>query len=146
MWRLLELGHVYPDHGVLVAEQVLGERPRELGLADPRGPEEDKAPDGTLRVLDAGPGAPDGLGDGVDGLLLADDPLVQHGLQVQEPLGLFLDDVGGWDAGPLFQDAGDVLARNLGGVGLAAPGPALLRCSSSVLSCSWRCLRSAAFS
>src|SRR3712207_6103914 len=75
---------------------------------------------------DLGPGAPDGFGDGPDGLLLADHPLVQHGLQVEEPLGLLLDDVGRGDAGPLLEDASDVLARHLGGVGLAAPGPALL--------------------
>src|SRR3712207_7042851 len=43
-----------------------------------------------LRVLYAGPGAPDRLGDRFHGLLLADHPLVQHGLQVQEPLGLLL--------------------------------------------------------
>src|SRR5918995_1737571 len=32
---LLKLGHVEPDHGVLLAEEVFGERTRELGLADP---------------------------------------------------------------------------------------------------------------
>ena len=123
---LLELGHVYPDHGVLLAEEVLGERTGELGLADARGTEEDEAADGTLGVLDACPGAPDGLGHGLDRRLLPDDPLVQHGLQVEEPLGLLLDDVGRGHAGPLLEDAGDVLARHLGGVRLAAAGPALL--------------------
>src|SRR3954469_5174109 len=32
---LLELAHVYPDHGVLLTEEVLGERPRKLGLTYP---------------------------------------------------------------------------------------------------------------
>src|SRR5918997_121535 len=123
---LLELRHVYPDHGVLLAEEVLGEGTGELGLADARGPEEDEASDRALRVLDAGPGAPYGLGDGLDRLLLAHYPLVQDGLEVQEPLGLLLDDVGRGDAGPLLEDAGDVLARHLGGVGLPLAGPALL--------------------
>ncbi len=95
-------------------------------MPTPVGPEEDKAADGTLGVLDAGPGAPDGLGHRPDRGLLSDHPLVQHALQVQETLGLFLDDVGRRHAGPLLQDAGDVLARHLGGVGLAASGPALL--------------------
>src|SRR5918997_1558493 len=123
---LLELAHVHPDHRVLLTEEVLGKGTRELGLADPCGSEEDKAPDRALRVLYAGPGAPDRLGDGLDGLLLADDALVQDGLEVQEPLGLLLDDAGRGDAGPLFEDARDVLARHLGGLRLAAPGPALL--------------------
>ena len=36
------LGHVDPDHRVLVAEQELGQRPGQLGLADARRPEEDE--------------------------------------------------------------------------------------------------------
>src|SRR5215212_7914344 len=123
---LLELGHVYPDHGVLFAEEVLGESPREFGLADSCRTEEDKAADGTLGVLYACPGAPDGLGHRPDSGLLPDDPLVQNALQVQETLGLFLDDVGRRHAGPPLQDAGDILAGHLGGVGLAASCPALL--------------------
>src|SRR5215216_4318901 len=123
---LLELGHVYPDHGVLLAEEVLGESPREFGLADSCRTEEDKAADGTLGVLDACPGAPDGLGNGLDRGLLTHDPLVQYGLQAQQTLGLLLDYVGRGHAGPLLEDAGDVLARHLGGVRLAASDPTLL--------------------
>src|SRR5829696_344472 len=123
---LLELGHVYPDHGVLLAEEVLGESTGELGLADSCRTEEYKAADGALGVLYASPGAPDGLGHRPDRGLLSDDPLVQHALQAQETLGLFLDDVGRRDAGPLLQDARDILAGHLGGVGLAASGPALV--------------------
>src|SRR5215203_1606650 len=123
---LLELGHVYPDHGVLFAEKVLGERTREFGLADSCRTEEDKAAGGALGVLYACPGAPDGLGYRPDSGLLSDDPLVQHALQIQETLGLFLDDVGRWHAGPLLQDACDVLTGHLGGVGLTASCPTLL--------------------
>src|ERR687890_167755 len=122
----LKLGHIYPDHGVLLAEEVLGESTRELGLADSCRTEEDKAADGALGVLYASPGAPDGLGHRPDRGPLSDDPLVQHALQAQETLGLFLDDVGRRDAGPLLQDARDILAGHLGGVGLAASGPTLL--------------------
>src|SRR5690348_10877851 len=42
---LLVLAHVDPDHRPLVVEQELGERPRELGLADARGPEEQERAD-----------------------------------------------------------------------------------------------------
>src|SRR5215207_230113 len=75
---LLKLGHVEPDHGVLLAEEVFGERTRELGLADPGRTEEDEAADGTLGVLYSRPSAPDGLGHRPDRGLLSDDPLVSH--------------------------------------------------------------------
>src|SRR5918998_2387590 len=58
--------------------------------------------------------------------VLANDPLVQHGLEGEEPLGLLLDDVRRGYAGPLLEDAGDVLARHLGGVRLASARPTLL--------------------
>src|SRR3712207_190633 len=73
---LLELAHVYPDHGVLPAEEVIGKGARELGLSDARRAEEDEAADRALRVPYAGPGAPYGLGDGLHRLLLPHDPLV----------------------------------------------------------------------
>src|SRR3712207_3334679 len=54
------LGHVQPDHGVLVVEEVLGQGPGELGLADARGSQEDEAADGASGVRKAGPRLPDG--------------------------------------------------------------------------------------
>ena len=53
------LGHVERDQRVLVAEQELGERLGQLGLADAGGPEEDERAARALRVLEAGPGAAD---------------------------------------------------------------------------------------
>ena len=55
------LAHVQPDQRILVAEQELGQGLGQLGLADPgRAGEDERAP-GSLRVLQPGPGAPDGL-------------------------------------------------------------------------------------
>ena len=51
---LLELAHVEADHRVLVAEQRLGERPRQLGLADPGRAEEQEAADRPVRVAQPG--------------------------------------------------------------------------------------------
>ena len=51
---LHELGHVDADHGVLVVEQVGGERLGQLGLADAGRPEEQERADGTGRVLQTG--------------------------------------------------------------------------------------------
>ena len=47
------LGHVDAHHRVLVAEQELGERARQLGLADARRAEEDERAGRALRVLEA---------------------------------------------------------------------------------------------
>src|SRR3712207_9264880 len=54
------LGHIQTDHGVLVAEEVLGEGAGELGLSDARGAEEDERPGRPVRVLDAGESTADG--------------------------------------------------------------------------------------
>src|SRR5690349_9868393 len=48
------LRHVDPHHRVLVAEEELGERPRQLGLAHPGRAEEDERAGRALRVLQAG--------------------------------------------------------------------------------------------
>ena len=74
---LHELAHVDLDEGVLAAEHELGEGLGELGLPDAGGAEEDERADRALRVLEAGAGASDGLGDDLDRLLLADDAVVQ---------------------------------------------------------------------
>src|SRR5205823_290652 len=69
--------HVDADERVLVAEEVLGERARELRLSDAGGAEEDEGPDGALRVLEAGARTPDGTGDRRDGRVLTDDASVE---------------------------------------------------------------------
>ena len=51
----LELAHVEAEHQALVAEHDLGERPRELGLADSRRAEEEEAPDRPVGVAEPGP-------------------------------------------------------------------------------------------
>ncbi len=62
------LGHVDTDHRVLVAEQELGERAGQLGLADPGRAEEDERAGRALGVLQAGARAADGLRDDLDRL------------------------------------------------------------------------------
>ena len=61
---LLVLRHVDPDHRVLVVEQEFGERARQLGLADAGRAQEDEAAERPIRILQAGAGAPDGVGHG----------------------------------------------------------------------------------
>src|SRR5205814_10644203 len=95
------------------AEEELGERARELGLAHAGRAEEDERPGRPLRILDAGTRAADGLGDRDDRLLLADDALVQLLLHADEPRGLGLGELEDGDAGPHRDDVGDLLLPDL---------------------------------
>ena len=138
---LLELAHVEPDHHVLVAEQHLGERARQLGLADARRPKEQEAPDGALRVPEPGPAPANGLGDRLHRLVLPDHPLVQPLLELEQPVALLLGQLRDGDAGRTRDHLGDVLHRDLRRplAGLLPPGqPGLLLLRSSSARPPWR--------
>src|SRR4029079_7910032 len=85
---LLVLAHVEADHHILAPEQRLREGPRELRLADAGGAKEQEGPVGTVGVGEPGAGAANRLGDGLDGLVLTDDTLMQALLELQEPVAL----------------------------------------------------------
>ena len=108
---LLELAHVDADHPVLAAEQRLGQRPGQLGLADAGRAEEQEAADRPVRVAEPGPRAADRLGDGRHRVVLADDPLVQVLLELEQPLLLLLGELRDRDAGRARDDLGDVGRR-----------------------------------
>src|SRR5918994_1919559 len=120
------LRHVDADHRLLVAEQELGERPRELGLPDAGGAEEDERAGGALRVLQAGPRAADGLRDRLDGGVLPDDALVELLLHAHELLRLGLGELEHRDAGPHGDDVGDLLLADLRALDGLAGAPLLL--------------------
>src|SRR5581483_570051 len=107
------LGHVELDQMVLVAEQELGEGLRQLGLPDARRAEEDERAAGTLGVLESGTGAADRLADGLDGVVLADDPLVQLLLHADELGRLLFGELVDGDAGPEGEHLGDRLLVDL---------------------------------
>ena len=94
------LAHVDADHGLLVVEQELGQRAGQLGLADAGGAQEDERADRPVRVLEPGARAADGVGDGLDRLVLADDALVQPLLHLEQLLPLALQQARDRDAGP----------------------------------------------
>ena len=95
---LLVLGHVEPDDVVLGVEERLGERARQLGLADAGRPEEDERADRPAGVLDARASADDRVGDELHGLVLADHALVQDLVEAQQLLALALHQPGDRDA------------------------------------------------
>ena len=82
-------------------------------MPTPVGPEEEEAAERPVRILQAGAGAADGVGDGVDRLVLADDALVQPLLHVNELLDLALHQPADRDVRPLADDLGDVLLVDL---------------------------------
>ena len=110
---LLELAHVHADEGLLVVEHELRQGPAELGLAHAGGAQEDEAADGPVGVLQAGAGPPDGRRHRLQRVVLADHPLVQPLLHVDELLHLALQQPRHRDAGPLAHHLGDVLFFHL---------------------------------
>src|SRR6266542_4137939 len=106
---LLVLAHVDTDKGPLVVEQKLGEGAGRLGLPDAGGTEEEEAAERAVRVLEAGAGGAHGVGDGLDGLVLADDALAETLLHLDELLDLALHQLSGRDAGPAADDFRDIL-------------------------------------
>ena len=74
------LRHVEADQRVVAAEQEIGQRSRQFGLADAGRTEEHEAADRPVRILQAGARAPDRAGDRRDRLLLADHAAVQLAL------------------------------------------------------------------
>ena len=104
--------HVDADHVLLVVEQCLGQRLRQLRLADARGAEEEEGTDRLGRVLDARFAAEDRLGDHGHGLVLADDAPVQLVLQVQGLGALALRQLADRDPRPAGDDAADLVLRH----------------------------------
>jgi hypothetical protein len=90
----------------------------ELGFTDAGGPQEDEAADGPALVGDAGARAADAAGDGLHGLVLADDAALEGFFELEQAFDLGLDEARGRDAGHERDDLGDVFGCNLdGGVG-----------------------------
>ena len=82
-------------------------------LPTPVGPRKMNEPIGRFGSCRPGARAAHGVGDGLDGLLLADDALVQPLLHLVEPRHLALEHLLDGDAGPLGDDGGDVLLGHL---------------------------------
>src|SRR3954454_964072 len=120
------LGHVDAHHRFLVAEEELGERARELGLAHAGRAKEDERAGRALRILEARARAADRLRDDLDGRVLADDALVELLLHAHELLRLGLGELEHRDAGPHGHNVGDLLLADGRALGVAlAPLPLL---------------------
>ena len=74
---LLKLTHVDPHDRLFVVEEEFREGLCQLRLAHTSGAHEEERAQGPVRVLQACPGPPDGVGYGRYGLVLSDDPLME---------------------------------------------------------------------
>ena len=82
-------------------------------LPTPGGTQEDERADRAARILEAGSCPAHRVGDGLDRLVLADDPLVEPLLHVDELGLLALHEARHGDAGPGRHDARDVVGIDL---------------------------------
>ena len=107
------LGHVDARHRLLRVEHELRQRAGQLGLADAGRAEEQERADRAIGIRQPGARTAQRVGDGLDRLVLADDPLVQALLHVDELLDLALHEAADRDARPFGDDLGDVLGGDL---------------------------------
>ena len=82
-------GQIDADERVLGAEQLRGDRARELRLADAARSKEEKTADGLARIFETRATAPDRLRDRVDRALLADDAFRERMLEIEQVARLF---------------------------------------------------------
>ena len=110
---LAELAHVESDHRRFAVEEELGQGLGQLGLADAGRSQKQKRADRPVGVLQAGPAAPDGVGDRVDGRVLIDQPQVDLIFELQQLFALGREHARDRNAGPLADDLGDLLGIDL---------------------------------
>ncbi len=105
---LHELAHVEARQRLLVVEEKLGERLRELGLADAARSEKEERPDRLARIAQSHAAAAHGARDGAHRFALPDDALGEALLHLEELVALGLEHLADGDAGPVAEDARDV--------------------------------------
>ena len=110
---LHELRHVDSDHRAVVVEQEARERLGELGLADAGRAEEQERAHRPVRILQARAGTADGAADRRDRLPLADDPLAERLLHMEQLFALAFEHLVHRDARPARDDRRDVLGGDL---------------------------------
>ena len=115
---LHELRHIEADERFLAAEQERGESARDFGFPDAGGTEEQERSGRTARGLESRAGAADGARQRRDGLLLADDALVQLLFDAQKLGDLFFLNGGHRNAGPARDHVLDVVLGDDAGGGV----------------------------
>ena len=97
---LLILAHVDTRHHILVVEHVIGQCLCQFGLADTSSAQEDERTDRASRVVQACATAAHSITDGLNGIVLAYNTLVQFLLEVEQFLFFALEHLGHGNARP----------------------------------------------
>ena len=108
-----ELAHVHADQVVFTVEHEAGQRLAQFGFADARGAKEQEGAGRAVRVAQPRPRAANGIGDGLNRLVLANDALVQLALHLQQLVFFALHHLGDRNAGGAADDLGDFLGADL---------------------------------
>ena len=103
------LAHIDPHQRVFIIEHELGQGFGQFGLADAGRPDKDKGTNRAAGVFQAGARPADGIGDGRDGFVLADDALVQALFHLQQFFCFGFHHLADRDAGPLGDHFGDII-------------------------------------
>ena len=104
--------HINSGHHRLVIEQILSQSLGKFRLTYTGSAEEDEAGDRTLRILQAGTAAANGITYSGDSLVLSDDSLVEFFLQVEQFLTLALHHTAYWYSGPAAYNLSDIISSN----------------------------------
>ena len=110
---LHELGHVDTHHGFFGIEQEVGQCFTQLGLANPRGTQEQETAVGTIGVRQPGTGTTHRVGNGFHGFVLPHHPAMQGLFHAQQLVALALQHLGHRNPGPLGNDLGNFLVGDL---------------------------------
>ena len=104
-------GHIDPYKSALVAEHYLGKSLCKLSLTDTCGTKEDECARRSLLILKTKSSAADSLGDGMNGLVLADDSFRELSLKILKLIGIRFRDLGYRDSGPLCKNDCNIVNR-----------------------------------
>src|SRR5258705_13814381 len=107
-----EFRHIEANQRLLRTEQEFREAAGDFRFAYAGGAEEEEAADRARGIFESGAAAANGASERGDSFVLADDALVQLGLNAQEFLLLVFFDGSDRDAGPARDDFFDVFARD----------------------------------
>ena len=107
------LGHIDPDHGLVVVEHELGQSLRQFGLTDARRTQEDEAADGPVGIAQPRAVAADGIRHQRHRFVLPDDALVQPRFHVDQLLHFAFEHARDRNAGPLGHDLRDIFFVDL---------------------------------
>ena len=112
--RFLKLAHVDRDDVLLAAVQSFGKCECRLRLADAAGAGEQKHADRFVRIVEVGSRRLNSLGDHFQGMVLADDALIECLGQIQDGRDFVLNHFSNGDSGPIGHDRRDRLLIDAG--------------------------------